>query len=342
MIRLPVCLATFVAGFVLVAVSAPSSGQEAKEAKKPTRPSTEVEIQFANGSTVRMVLADTPVEVQTPYGKLSIPAHDLKKIEFGVHLPEGTEKQIEQAIAELGNENFRVREAATITLTKYGAAALPALTDATKHSDVELSKRAKALVAKMQQDLPGKELRFHTTDTIVTPTFTLVGKIVTPSLKAKVEYFGATQFDLVDLRSLRSTETPAEINVTIDGRYANQGQQEWLATEYVFDGRAKLAVTATGQIDLFPQNGGGDQFVSTPRGNANGGAGRFIGGKGGRRAMPGSLIGRIGETGDPFVIGDNYEGTPPGREGKLYLQVTPSPWSNDCNGSYQVKITTKH
>src|SRR4051812_18528424 len=75
--------------FAIAGLTAFSAGQDPKESKdtkdtkdtkKPTRPATEVEIQFANGSTVRMILADTPVEVLTPYGKLAIPAHDLKKV----------------------------------------------------------------------------------------------------------------------------------------------------------------------------------------------------------------------------------------------------------------------
>ena len=332
----------FVGILGLAGLTASSIGDEPK---KPARPATEVEIHFANGSAVKMTLDDTPIEIQTPYGKLSVPARDLKKIEFGVHLPDGLDKLIDQAVAELGNENFRVREAASVTLTKHGAHALPALVEASKSTDLELSKRAKALVAKMQQELPAEKFRTHMADTIVTPTFTVVGRIVTPALKAKVEYFGLGQFDLVDLRSLRSTETPSEINVTVDGRYAAQGQQEWIATEFVFDGRSKLVVTATGQIDLFPQNGNGDQFVSTPKGNPNGGANRFVGGKAGmgrQRVLPGALIGRIGESGEPFFLGDNYEGTPAGREGKLYLQVAASPWSNECSGSYAVKISTKN
>ena len=334
-------LAALVIGLLgVVGLTVPSRGEEVK---KPTRPATEVEVHFANGSAVKMVLADSPIEIQTPYGKLAVPARDLRKIDFGVHLPEGLDKQIDQAVAELGNENFRVREAASVTLTKHGAHALPALVEASKSTDLELSKRAKALVTKMQQDLPGKELRTHTSDTIVTPTFTVVGRILTSSLKAKADYFGTVQLDLVELRTLRSTDTPAEVNVTVDGHYAAQGQQEWMATEYVYDGRSKMVIAATGQIDLFPQNGAGDQFVSTPRGNPNGGAGRFIGKAGAarQRALPGTLIGRVGDNGDPFVIGENYEGTP-GREGKLYLQVTSSPWSNDCSGSYSVKITTKN
>jgi hypothetical protein len=55
--------------------------------------------------------------------------------------------------------------------------------------------------------------------------------------------------------------------------------------------------------------------------------------------MSASLLGRIGETGTPFLIGEHYEGTP-GQEGRLFLHIVPSPWNNASTGSYAVKIST--
>jgi hypothetical protein len=323
---------------------------DAQETKKSTRESTEVDVQFANGSTVRMVLADIPIEIQTPYGKLAIPAKDLKRIEFGVHLPDGTDKQIEQAIGQLGSADFRSRENAQATLIKLGPMAFPTLLDASKNTDLELAKRAQAIIAKLQHDLPAKDLRVQVNDTIVTPTFTVVGRIQTSSIKAKADYFGQVQLDLVQLRTLRSTEAPLEVTVQVDAKYASRGSHEWLATDFAIDSRMKIQVSASGQIDLWPQNGNGGAFISTPRGNTeNGGMVMIGGGAGGPggggfanrlRVAPGTLIGKVGDTGAPFVIGENWEGTP-GREGKLFLQVAPSPWSNDLSGAYQVKISIK-
>jgi hypothetical protein len=301
------------------------------DAKKPTRAATEVEISFANGSLIRMVLAETSVEVQTDYGKLSIPARDLKRIDFGVHLPDGFEKQLDKLITELGSENFRVREAATTTLLRHGAMALPAVTEASKSSDLELSKRAKAVVAKLQQDLPGKELRTQMADTIVTPKFTFVGRILTPTLKAETEYFGPVTLDLVKLRSLRSTETPPETVLQIDAaRYGGQAL-EWMKTDFEIDSRMKLSITASGQVDLWPQGGGGPTYMSSPKGFGNNpGFGR---GGNRERFLPGALVGRIGESGPSFLIGDSYEGSPG--------QIVQSPWNNESSGSYQVKLSAK-
>ena len=56
-------------------------------------------------------------------------------------------------------------------------------------------------------------------------------------------------------------------------------------------------------------------------------------------ADPRRLIGKVGENGKAFYIGDRYEGTAP-EEGKLYLQIVPSPWNNASAGSYRVRIQT--
>ena len=57
--------------------------------------------------------------------------------------------------------------------------------------------------------------------------------------------------------------------------------------------------------------------------------------------MAGSLIGKIGENGKAFYIGDRFEG-PATEEGKLYLQIVPSPWNNASTGTYRVRINTDH
>ena len=60
----------------------------------------------------------------------------------------------------------------------------------------------------------------------------------------------------------------------------------------------------------------------------------------GTQFLAGALIGRVGEDGTPFLIGDRHELTT-NRDGKLYLHIIPSPWGNASTGTYQVKITPK-
>ena len=71
------------------------------------------------------------------------------------------------------------------------------------------------------------------------------------------------------------------------------------------------------------------------------GGGRVVFGPGVNMQMyAGALVGKIGDNGEPFLIGENYDNAPE-REGRLYLQIGPSPWGCPSSGSYQVKISRK-
>ena len=58
---------------------------------------------------------------------------------------------------------------------------------------------------------------------------------------------------------------------------------------------------------------------------------------GGRGFAGGALLGRYGESGEPFLIGEDYKGRA-FREGKLFLQIAPSPFGTASTGAYKVKI----
>jgi hypothetical protein len=319
---------------LLLTVGASAVGQE--KTASPGRKPGDVDIQFANGSNVRMMLDAAAIEVKTPYGMLSVPVRDIKQIEFGVHISEEIEKQIEDALRKLNAENFRDREAATNTLLKLGADAYPAVYEAARTpSDLEGTKRVKAVLQTMTKKIPEKDLRLQYNDSIVTPTFTISGRIVTPTIKAKAEYFGPVELRIAQLRLLRSTDTPAEANVFVDAaKYASQNG-DWMATDFVVDARSRISVTASGSVNLRP-NIIGAALESGPNGYPMTAAAIA---KGLRRS--GQLLGRVGETGPTFFIGDHYEGTP-GREGKLYLQIFPSQYNPESTGGYQVKINVKH
>jgi hypothetical protein len=205
----------FLAASLLIG-AAPAVAQE----KTPVdRKSGEVEITFANGSTVRMVIDTPALEVRTPYGTLVVPVKDLKQIDFGIHLSDDVEHQIDDAIHKLNAENVRERETATSALLKLGADAYPAVHQAAQNStDLETAKRAKALLQIMTQKIPAKDLRAQYNDSIVTRTFTIVGRIVTPTVKAKADYFAAAELQVAQFRSLRSGDVPLKATRMVQKR----------------------------------------------------------------------------------------------------------------------------
>ncbi len=305
----------------------------------------EVEMTFANGSVVRMALLPGDIEISTEFGKLTVPMRSIRRIDFGLHLPDGADKKIDAAVKKLASANYKDREEAVRELVAFGAYAYPALLEAVKSSDLETTKRAQDALAKIKARVPMKELQLTVDDKVVTPRFTILGRILTPSIKAKSEYFGDMEHSLSKLRHLRVIVDARETEVVVEAaKYAQPNQ--WLDTGIVVESAGTLAVVASGEVELRPSMPG--TYLSGPRGYmrigaAGGGFGKAKKGAGGdglARAYPGTLVGRIGPNGDPFVIGERFEATPD-RDGKLYLQIMSSPYEATSAGSYQVKLMVR-
>jgi hypothetical protein len=336
--------------FVVIVAALAATGHSQTTAKRKTGPA-EVEVTFANGSLVKMALLAENIDIDTEYGKLSVPVRDVRRIEFGLRLPEGADKKIETAVKQLASTEYKEREGAVRELVAQGIYAYPALLQAARKGEPEVAKRAQDAIAKIKAHVPAKEFRLGPDDKILTPRFTIVGRITTGSLRAKSEYFGDVDLALATLRHVRLLVETRDTEVVIDAaKYALPNQ--WLDTGIMLESTANLTIIAGGEIELRPTAPG--TYVCGPRGfgrapAAPGGfapaaAKKMKGGgvwvDGPIRAYPGTLIGRVGENGETFVIGDRFDG-PPEREGKLYLQIMSSPYDNGATGSYQVKVLVR-
>jgi hypothetical protein len=326
-------------GFILVALvfggAAPAQAQKPDDGKKPSDFMAQSEVLFTNDSAVRMSILQERVEVETKFGKLSIPIAEIAKIDFGVHVPPGLQKQINQAIDDLDSDNYKTRELALNNLVGWGPYAYPAVYKAVKSGPLEVKKRAQLAMDKLKAKHPARKLRLRAEDIIYTESFTVVGKITTLTFKAKADNFGEVELQLAKLRLIRSLNTALDAEVTIDAaKYAVNGQ--WMDSGFEAREGMRLHIVASGNVDLWPQQGG--RFSCGPGGfDQNAGFGKKI--KGGGLHLPGALLGRIGTDGPTFVIGDSYNGAT-NRDGKLYLQIVPSPWNQGGSvGTYNVKIT---
>jgi hypothetical protein len=299
--------------------------------KKPDEP-LEVEVRFTDDSCVRMVMLQEKLEVVTKYGKLTIPTMDILKIDFGVHVPPDVEKKITLYIDQLGSDNYKARENALKELVALGPYAYPQLYNASKVDDPEIQKRASLALEKIKSKHPARNLRLREEDIITTPTFTIVGRICTPIFRTKSDNFGELDLKVSKLRAIRSVSSPYEIEVVIDAAKYGSVPNLWMETGYEVRTGVRLQIVANGTVNIWPQGGG---YTCQA-----GGYGAIGPSPAGTQFRAGALLGRIGEDGAPFLIGERYEGAP-GRDGKLFLHIVPSPWNNNSTGTYQVKITPK-
>jgi hypothetical protein len=325
-----------------------ASGQEnpeknGKNPKEETNPNA-IEVRFADGSVVKMVLLTPAVDIGTRYGKLKVPSNEIRRIEFGLRVPEATLKRIDDAIGRLGSPEFKLRNAASEELLALKEAAYPLVRQAAKSKDPEVVRRAEDILKKMTEQTPIERLRLKKQDTIVTTEFTIAGQIETAILKARTPYFGEVQLQLTELRSMRWLGSERDAHVVVDAAKHGGQQESWLDTEIEVVADVGLEITASGTVDLWPVPGQAGVYTASPTGMlAAGGGVLIVGGKFGQAAggaySPGALLGRIGKNGKVFFVGAKYEGAPT-EEGKLYLRIAPSSWGNESSGTYNVRVST--
>jgi hypothetical protein len=200
--------------------------------------------------------------------------------------------------------------------------------------------------------------------TVDAADLSLRGALDFADVKVSTKSFGSTtlKFDMVKvLRRVNAAMTADEFGLKAD-KYAKQMWKEWYDTGIVVAADGPLEIVCSGEIDQWPQTPG--QYQSKPRGTGsivspppggdrlmlpgsyNPGGGPGYDGPPGSAAMranrlsSGMVVGKIGETGAPFLVGDKYATKKAPAGGKLYLIIAPSNWGNDSAGEYKVKVST--
>jgi hypothetical protein len=296
---------------------------------KSADPSGMADVRFADGSSVRMLLTQSSVDITTRYGKLSVPVADIRRIEFGTRFPAGLQDRIDAAIGKLTDPDAKVRREVETELRGLREQAYPALKRAAASADVDRALQATLLVRWLEEKVGKDNLKVRDQDTIHAAEFTASGRIEAPTLQGRTTYFGEVTVRVAELRSIRFFGGPgAETELAIDAaKHAALSQDIWLDTGVDVSEGATLEVIAAGIVDLWPMGGnykvgpdGMPRQGTSPDGN-----------------LPGMLLGRIGERGKVFPIGAKFLG-PVSDGGRLYLRIACSPWNNASSGSYTVKI----
>jgi len=309
-----------------LAVSTRSLAQD--QTTSPSRPHL-AEVRFGDSSVVRMTLLQDNLEVQTKYGKLTIPLSDVRRVEFGLHVPPDVNQQINQSIKRLASEVYKERDGASKDLVQVGHFAFPMLQKASRSGDQEVACRAVSVIKQISERVSPDLLRLREEDVVHTAEFTIVGHITSQTLKAHSPHFGEVALKLSELRTMHMRQHGGKHELTVDAGKHGSALDQWCDTGITVDASQRLVVTGDGQIDLWPQGPG--QYMAAPKGyNTAGKGGQFL---------AGALVGKVGENGKTFLIGERYEGNIT-EEGKLYLLIIPSPWNNASVGSYRVRIQT--
>lgn len=244
------CLALFALLFTTAFAAAEprrSSSNEGVEKESKARCNCLVEVRFTDNSVMKLTINEERIGFTTAYGKLYIPTTEIRRIEFGLRIPEETAKRIEAALADLGNMQFRRREAASAILLALREKAFPAVLKATKHADMEIANRAEELLKKLRESVPEELLKLPEYDIIHTETSKIAGTIDSSVLRANTIQFGDVQLRLADVFVLSSKGTAdieAEAVTAVAGPINMLQHQNETGKTFVF----KVTGTTNGSI----------------------------------------------------------------------------------------------
>jgi LCCL domain len=185
-----------------IAAAAPESDESATAEAKPLDPRA-MEVQLADESVLKLLLADERIEIVTPHGTLQVPTDEIRRIEFAQRLPEVAARHIGELIERLASPDSEVHEAAAAELIELKEQAYLALVKATKAGDPQLAPRAAAALKKLRSKLNKRDLALRDDDLIETGDAKIAGRIANPALKVTTAQFGDLALKLADARSLR-------------------------------------------------------------------------------------------------------------------------------------------
>ena len=311
----------------LAALLALTAAAQDKPTEAPRPAPAEVTVRLDDGTVIRKAALRDGVVVVTRFGRLTVPAAEIRRIEFGFRLPPDVAREVEAAVKQLGSDEYPQREAAGKRLVALGARAYPALQAASRSSDKEVATRASAALDHIRKEVPAEQLSLPEQDVVYTRDCVLAGRVEGESLKARSASLGELSLRLAELRSLHSAAVD-RAEVSPDAAQFGGAPGKWADSGVTVEAGVGLALAASGRVDLVPAQAG--QHVSGPAGYAAPGEGGYA---------AGALLGRVGEDGEVFVVGQGYQGRSAGG-GRLYLRVVPLANGTGPAGAYHVTVST--
>ncbi len=290
-----------------------------------------------DGTTVMGKLSIKNLEVDTSFGKLTIPVTSILSVRPGLDSLPDLGKKIADLIEALGSNEFNEREAAQKELAKIGPSIRKLLDAKSKGDDnAERVRRIKTLMEGFEEaagdddEEPGANVEMIKLDTVVTTDFTVVGKVVQKQF-AIASKFGQLTVALGDIkRADRTVATQEEMRRTIAVEGSNMAGRNWTNTKIRVEVGDRVKFSAEGSITMTPWGSGA---MSGPDGSPNYGLYR------GQDMPAGVLVGRIGDSGPEFKVGSKMTVTAK-KAGFIYLGIgmNPSYANQSFPGKYDTKI----
>jgi hypothetical protein len=283
----------------------------------------DIEVRLRDGSqTHGELMGPDTLKLKTAYGALSFPITEVRQIRFGVRVSEKDMRSIQEAIALLDNDDFGRRDEAQKTLETFGAGAMAPLKTALAASN---SPEVRNRIDGVLKRLAKKDNTEQSDDQVSANGLDVTGELDLKEFRCKSP-LGDLTVKIEDVESIRWLAGGRFKSLTLE---AKKGLIAWIDSGLTVAPGESVSVSASGSITLLG-------YQSDPMGNKDFGTTPF---------MVGSLIGRIGKSGEPFLIGSGKKWTATERE-RLYLKIfctddqSRQLHRQPSTGSYRIRAAT--
>ncbi len=297
-------------------------------------------ITLRDGSIYNGSITIKSIDLQTDYGKLSIPIKNVSSVDVGL-TPNRTNKvKLENLAAQLSNDNEETRKIAYDELLKIKPSEIYVLMDYL-YSD----KYAAPIDGTYGLDQLVSELNstFNLTNNVgekdvisIDGEYVMGGLFTFPSIEIKTE-FGSLAIPKDKMSKIEITYVPSDgstnskvINLVATKYISGNTNGGWYRTGINVKKGQRVSITANGEITLASLSNG----KYTPKGAV--GAAEVVT-EGNAYPTYGQLVYKVGETGAMLTAGSKFNGTML-ESGMLFISIYETVYNAANTGSYNVTI----
>lgn len=253
-----------------------------------------------DGTIITGKLTTKALPVSTDFGDLTVPIDAIASFAPGLGSHPEIDQTIDKLINQLASPDAKTRDKAQAQLLTYGPGLLSELQANADDPDAERRVRIATITEELLSIEPdefgldqGPTVSLTRLDQIVTERFTIAGKIKQDSFTIASK-FGELSVKLKDIKAVEriSTDKP-EVRKTVQVAGTDMTCRNYKNTGIRVNRGDRIIISADGKITMSPW---GNNSVSGPDGIPQNG---MYNGK-----IPmGALAGRIGDSGEEFLIG---------------------------------------
>lgn len=306
---------------------------------KPAPPPGTLVFHLMDGTIITGKLQTQTIPLKTEFGDLVIPITKIQHFAPGLIAHPELNKQITGLIEQLAHSKAGQRDKAQEQLVGFGPGLAPELQRYANDKDAErrvrISKVLEEIYSNQEEyeDDDGKPtVSLARLDTIRTEHFTAAGRIQQDSFSIRSK-FGALTVKLADIKAVHApTSSKPDVRKSIEVTGKDMAGMNYKDTGIRIKRGDRITINADGKITMSPW---GNNTISNPDGMANNGM--YNG-----NIPLGALAGRIGNSGEEFLVGRKTAFTAK-KSGTLYLGFAmQTNWANyQFPGSYQARVHVK-